>query len=124
MKAYWRSTAPLFGALALSLAFACTSSAAGPSPRVGVAFHVTGVHRHHDRVVVIHRRPPMVRIEVRTRRPGRRHVWLGGHWQYRRGRYVWVKGRWAVPPRRGLVYVRPTWKRHGGGYVFVVGGWR
>ncbi len=124
MRAYQRISAILFGVAALSWVPAQTTDAS-PAPRVHVAaVQVKGPHHHRARVVVIHRRPPAVRIEVRSRRPSRRYVWLDGHWEFRRGRYVWVNGRWTVPPRAGLVYVRPRWKRHSGGYVFVVGGWR
>ncbi|NNE45778.1 MAG: BcpO-related WXXGXW repeat protein [Rhodothermales bacterium] len=76
------------------------------------------------KVRVVRHRPPALRVEVRTRRPSRRHVWIDGHWRYRHARYVWVKGRWSPRPRHSAIYVRPHWVRRGGGWVQVGGFWR
>ena len=77
-----------------------------------------------QQVVVVHKRPPAPRREVRPRRPSRRHVWVGGHWRWRRGRYVWVRGYWQVPPRGRAHWVAAHWRRHRGDWVFVAGRWR
>lgn len=65
--------------------------------------------------------PPPVRRE-RVPPPRRGHVWVPGHWGWRRGSYVWIPGRW-VAARPGWRYVQPRWVRRGGRWVFVPGGW-
>ena len=77
-----------------------------------------------DQVIVVTKRPPSPRREVRPRRPSRRHVWVGGYWSYRSSNYVWVKGRWAVPPRHGGKWVAGHWSKRSGGWVWVTGYWR
>lgn len=39
--------------------------------------------------------PPPPPAERRPRRPSRFHVWVPGHWTWRRGRWVWVVGHWS-----------------------------
>ncbi len=40
--------------------------------------------------------PPPARVEVRSRKPHKRAVWIAGHWAWRgrRAGYVWVPGHW------------------------------
>ena len=109
-------------ALALFLAPGISSTASA-----NVAPAVTSraeVHVDGRKVLVVKRRPPVVRVEVRTPRPSRRHVWVGGHWHYRGGRFVWIRGHWVVRPHARAVFVRPRWSRQGDGWVFVSGYWR
>lgn len=117
--------------LALSLVAAALAIAAGantsPVETAGDAAAPTkavSVATDGPNVVVVRRRPPALRIEVRTPRPSRRHVWIGGHWKYHRGGFVWVRGHWVVRPHRAVAYVKPTWIRRNGGWVMVGGHWR
>ena len=55
--------------------------------------------------------------------PGPRYVWTDGFWAWR-GRWVWVPGRWVVPPRRRAAWVPGYWRQHHRGYVWVEGRWR
>ncbi len=77
-----------------------------------------------DKVVVVTKRPPSPKREVRARRPSSRHVWVGGYWSWRSNKHVWVGGKWVVPPRHGGKWVAGHWKKHGGGWVWVIGRWR
>jgi hypothetical protein len=67
------------------------------------------------------RRPPPPRRE-RVPPPRRGYVWVGGHWDWRRGRYVWVSGGWRRA-RPGFHHRPPTWVWRNGRWVLVQGGW-
>lgn len=91
-----------------------------PVPRAVVVKQQPGP----DKVVVVTKRPPAPKREVRPRRPSSRHVWVGGYWSWRGSKYVWVSGKWRVPPRHGGRWVAGHWKVQGGGWVWVAGRWR
>jgi len=76
--------------------------------------------------VIIKTAPPApVSVAVVGVAPSARHVWIPGYYKGVNGRYVWVSGKWIVPPRAGAVWVPPRWDaRPAGGYVFVPGHWR
>jgi hypothetical protein len=74
--------------------------------------------------IVVHVRPPAVRVEHRPERPGPTHVWIGGYHRWDGNAYVWEGGRWEVPPRERAVWVAPRWEHRNGGYVFVEGRWK
>lgn len=75
------------------------------------------------RVVVIKKRPPVVKVEIKPRAPFARAVWVPGHWRYHKKDYVWVKGKW-VKPRRGYRWVGGHWAKRPGGWVWIGGHWR
>ena len=66
--------------------------------------------------------PPRAVVVTRPARPDARHVWVGGHYSYRGGRYAWVKGAWKLPPRRGVVWVPGRFDSRKG--VWISGTWR
>jgi hypothetical protein len=68
--------------------------------------------------------PPPRRSRAMFRAPRHGMVWTPGFYGWRGGRYTWMPGRWAVPPRRGAMWVAPRWRRTRGGYAFVAGRWR
>ena len=68
--------------------------------------------------------PPPPMHEVVISRPSRHHVWIGGYWHWRGGRYVWIPGHWDLPPHRHAVYVAPRWENRGHGFVLIEGSWR
>ncbi|MEI9972378.1 MAG: hypothetical protein WDO73_10195 [Ignavibacteriota bacterium] len=74
--------------------------------------------------VVVHVRPPALRVEHRPARPGRNYVWVNGYHRWDGNAYAWEPGRWAVPPRERAVWVAPRWEHRRDGYVFVEGRWR
>jgi hypothetical protein len=74
--------------------------------------------------VVIKVGPPAPIVETRVARPGPNYVWIGGYHNYVNGAYVWVPGRWEVPPHPGQRWVAHKWVHRHGGYVLVEGRWR
>ena len=68
--------------------------------------------------------PPAPPREVVVVRPGPRHVWVPGYYGWNRGRYHWVNGYWAMPPRHRAAWVPGYWTPQRGGYVWVPGYWR
>jgi len=59
-------------------------------------------------------------------RPSPRHVWVAEEWSWRGGKYVYVPGRWSLPPREGQVWVAGHWapREHRPGYFWLPGHWR
>lgn len=74
--------------------------------------------------IVVHLRPPALRVEHRPERPGPNYVWVGGYHRWEGNAYVWEPGRWEVPPHQHAVWVAPRWDHRHDGYVFVRGYWR
>jgi WXXGXW repeat (2 copies) len=72
----------------------------------------------------VYREPPAVVREVVTVAPGPTHVWIDGHYVWRRNDYVWVPGHWAQPPRPRAAWVPGVWLRIGGGWSWREGYWQ
>ncbi len=73
------------------------------------------------RPAVVRVAPPPPQVEVvPAPRPG--HVWEGGHWVWREGRYVWIPGHWRAV-RVGYHWVPGHWAAHAGGWVWMEGHW-
>ena len=68
--------------------------------------------------------PPPPSMAVVGVAPGPRYVWIPGYQRWNGHGYVWVAGRWMIPPRAGVVWVPAHWAPRSGGYVFVAGRWR
>jgi hypothetical protein len=70
--------------------------------------------------------PPRPLVERVLRRPGSNYVWVGGYYHWSGRSYIWVPGRWTLPPRPAAVWVAPHWdyvpSRRA--YVFAGGVWR
>jgi len=56
--------------------------------------------------------PPPPRIEHRWARPYPNAVWIGGHNEWRGGRWVWVGGYYGYPPYPGAIWIDGHY-RHG-----------
>ena len=57
-----------------------------------------------------HEAPPPARAEERPAPPSSVHIWLGGHWGRRAGGWIWVAGRWHLPPRARARWDSGHWK--------------
>ena len=68
--------------------------------------------------------PPATVVQVRPVSPGPRYVWVEGYQRWDGRAYVWVPGRWAVPPRVRAVWVPGRWVHEHRGWFFVEGHWR
>lgn len=65
--------------------------------------------------------PPAARYEaVPVARPG--YVWAPGHWEWDRGRHIWVGGMW-VAERPGYRWVSAKWIHHGNRWGYTRGTW-
>lgn len=74
------------------------------------------------RVVVTHAPPPPPR-EVVVVSPGPGFVLVPGNWVWQGG-WVWHKSHWERPPQPRAVWVPHRHEIHGGGHVWIAGGWR
>ncbi len=74
------------------------------------------------REVVVRSPPPAARVEVRPVAPSSTATWVSGHWEYRDGRYYWVRGRY-VELQPGYVYEPGRWERRGESYVWIEPRW-
>jgi YXWGXW repeat-containing protein len=74
-----------------------------------------------QRAIIIREAPPPPREEV-IPAPRRGHEWAPGHWAWRDGRHVWVRGHW-VRERRGQHWVPDTWVQRNGRWVYQAGHW-
>jgi len=75
--------------------------------------------------VIIHTGPPPAVIVERPGPPLHAGwVWVPGYYRWYSGRYVWVRGHWVNPPRRGAVWIPGRWVPRSGGYIYIAGSWR
>jgi len=88
------------------LAIALTTGALSSSAQIEVAIRPD--RPHYERVVA----------------PSPRHVWIDEDWELRGGRYVFVGGHWALPPRPGGMWVPGHWKQTPHGWMWKPGHWR
>ena len=65
--------------------------------------------------------PPPPRVEPSMeRRAG--FIWVGGYWEWRRGKHVWIPGRYVVA-RPGYRYAAPAWVQRNNQWYFERGRW-
>jgi hypothetical protein len=88
---------------------------------LAIAFSFTAAA---DAQIIVKVRPPAPVVRVRPVRPSPVHVWVGGNYVSRGGRYEYTEGYWATPPRRGGVWVEGRWRHRGGGWYWIPGHWR
>ncbi len=71
---------------------------------------------------VVRERPREV-VYFRPAAPSPVHVWVGGDWIWRGGRYEWREGHWENPRGRAH-WVDGHWRAARGGWVWVPGHWQ
>lgn len=59
------------------------------------------------RIHIASEAPPRPRVEVRSARPSRNHVWIGGYWDRQGDQWAWAPGRWEEPSQRGSHWIKP-----------------
>jgi hypothetical protein len=67
--------------------------------------------------------PPAPIVETRVVAPGPHHVWIAGYHRWDGHAYVWVRGRWAVPPRHYVTWVPGHWVHARRGWYWADGRW-
>jgi hypothetical protein len=73
--------------------------------------------------VIVREAPPPIVVEQRPSPPSGVHIWIDGYWNWN-GRYVWERGRWAVPPHEHAVWVAPRNESHEKAYRYAPGHWK
>jgi hypothetical protein len=69
--------------------------------------------------------PPAPVVETRIVAPSPRHVWIAGYHRWDGRAYVWVPGRWELPPSHRAAWVPGHWVHHRrNGWYWVEGHWR
>jgi len=76
--------------------------------------------------IVVKVKPKPPKAIVKPPKPGPKHVWIDGHWQWDKQKkdYVWVKGHWTKPQRPGTVWVPGHWNETPKGFKWVPGHWK
>ena len=74
-------------------------------------------------VHIVSEAPPPLRHEVVIARPSDHHVWVSGYWHHGGPGWVWVSGRWVVPPRPHAYWVSAHYGHVSGGWRYVPGHW-
>jgi hypothetical protein len=77
-----------------------------------------------DTRVYVRIAPPAPIVETRIVAPSRGHIWITGYHRWDGRAYVWVPGRWELPPSHYHHWVAGHWvhERHNG-YYWVDGHW-
>ncbi len=65
--------------------------------------------------------PPAPIVEAPPPPPSRQHVWTGGYWELRDGRYAWAPGSYVVAPQPAARWVPARWVAREGGWYFEPG---
>lgn len=73
--------------------------------------------------VVVHERPAEPRF-VQPLAPGPNYVWHSGEWIRHGNTYVYHKGFWIKAPTKRRYYVAGHWQRRRGGWIWIPGHWR
>ena len=79
--------------------------------------------RPQAETVVVAQAPPQPPPETIIVAPSPGYVWVAGDWEWH-GRWVWVGGRWILPPYPHAVWVGGVWTRGPHGYRHSPGHWR
>ena len=74
--------------------------------------------------IVVHIKPPALKVEHRSPAPGPEYVWVSGYHRWDGNAYVWEPGKWQKPPHERAVWVAPRWEHRGHDYVFHDGYWK
>jgi hypothetical protein len=68
--------------------------------------------------------PPAPIVETRVVAPSPRHVWIAGYHRWDGAAFVWVPGRWALPPAHHHAWVAGRWTHDPHGWYWAEGHWR
>jgi YXWGXW repeat-containing protein len=69
-------------------------------------------------------RPPRPILEPRIAPPGPGYVWVVGFHRWNGARYIWVPGRWTIPPRANARWRPGHWAHDRRGWYWRDGHWR
>jgi hypothetical protein len=86
-----------------------------------IAASFAGVPLASSAQVIIRQAPPPPREEP-IPPPRRGQEWAPGHWAWRNGQHVWVRGHW-MRERRGQHWVPDRWMERDGRWMYRPGHW-
>ena len=72
----------------------------------------------------VHAAPPPPVVERHAPPPGPRYRWVPGYQRWDGHRYLWVGGRYVLPPRPRAVWVPGRWVNSPRGWIWRSGHWR
>ena len=72
----------------------------------------------------VHTAPPPRVFEHHAPPPGRGYTWIPGYHRWDGHRYIWVGGRWVLPPRPRAVWIPGRWVNSPRGWFWRPGHWR
>jgi predicted small secreted protein len=72
---------------------------------------------------VVSEAPPLPRVEVTGIPPGGPSVWVSGYWKHHEDLWIWVPGRWQLPPFPGAVWRAGHWDKSERGWTWTPGRW-
>jgi len=77
-----------------------------------------------ERVYVTNEPPPPIAERPSGERPDPKAVWTSGYWEWDpdAARFVWVAGRWRIPPR-GMTWMSGRWTHDARGWFWTPGAW-
>jgi len=84
---------------------------------------LVGCTAHRRTVVYVPAGPPPPVREVVSVSPGSGYIWIPGHHAWERGTYIWITGRWEIPPRRYARWVPGRWVEDRHGWYWSEGHW-
>ena len=73
--------------------------------------------------IVVQQAPPAMRVERRPAAPSAAHIWIDGSWNWDSRQYVWVGGRYEVPPQPDVVWIAPRYESVGATTHYTPGQW-
>jgi hypothetical protein len=73
--------------------------------------------------MVVRQAPPPIIIEARPSAPSSAHIWIEGSWNWDNQRYIWLGGRYAVPPEPDVVWVAARYESSSDGVRYTAGRW-
>jgi hypothetical protein len=73
--------------------------------------------------IVLRQAPPPIIIEARPSAPSSAHLWIEGSWNWDNQRYVWLGGRYALPPQPDVVWVAARYESSSDGVRYTAGRW-
>jgi len=110
--------------LLLTVAALATLTQASCIIRPRHVHEVTVVDSGPQAEVVVTEAPPAPQVEVIPVAPSPSHLWIGGYWAHRGGRWVWIGGTYVVRPAHRAHWEPGHWVvRSGGRWIWVPGRW-
>ena len=84
---------------------------------------VMAVSNSKAQEIIVRARPFLPGLMIRPACPTFRHVWVADEYVPEGRGYAFRRGYWAIPPRRGVIWIAGRWENRPNGYVWIRGHW-